>query len=210
MPPRQRRTLNFLSVGEQVRIERSCDFRLTDAFPPTDDTVPDVERVGDLCEAANECARLLEQDSREVHEAENDVKAMIDDWRQTDDQLQVMAGKISDIQFEHSPQIASQADRTVAAISQLRVALTTDASARVSRRCWECDRASARLSFIRRNTGQSSPDEAAITCSICLSRPVGAAFLPCGHCFCSECAGRAGRLCYMCRADIQKTTPLYY
>lgn len=210
MPPRQRRTLNFLSVGEQVRIERSCDFRLEDAFPPSDDAVPDAKRVAELCDAANECARLMEQDSREVHEAETDVKAMIDDWRQTDDQLLAMAAKVADIEFEHSPRIAAHAGRTTAAISQLRVALTTDANARVSRRCWECDRASARLSFMRRNTRKPAAEEASAACSICLARPLGAAFLPCGHCFCSECAGRAGQRCYMCRADIQRTTPLFY
>lgn len=210
MPPRQRRTLNFLSIGEQVRIERSCDFRLDDAFPPTDDSVPDADRVSYLCEAANECARMLEQDSRDVREAENDVKAMIDDWRQTDDRLQTMGAKISDIQFEHSPQISAHADRTMSAIARLRSALTADACARVSQRCWECDRASARLSFVRRKTGRPAPEDCATSCSICLSRSVDTAFLPCGHCFCSECAGRAGLQCYMCRAEIQKITPLYY
>lgn len=210
MPPRQRRTLNFLTVGEQVRIERSCDFRLAAAFPPSDDNVPDLDRVSELCSAANECARLFEQDSRDVHEAEDDAMAMIDDWRRTDDQLQAIATKVADIRFEHSPHIEAYADRAVATIGQLRGALTADASARVSRRCWECDQASARLDVIRRKTSKTNPESSSLTCFICSSRAIGSAFLPCGHCFCPVCASKAGQRCYMCRAEIQSTTALFY
>ena len=209
MPPRPRRTLNFLSVGEQLRIERSCDFRLEDAFPPSDERVPDIERMRKLCDAATEVARTLEGDNRFVQEAKNDVVAMIDDWKRTDDGLQGMAAKLADLQFEHSSMITAQANRAVAAVNQLRSALTADASTRVSRRCWECDESASRLRFIQDATGRTA-DEPAMTCSICLARPVKAALIPCGHCFCDECAERAGDRCYMCRADVHKAIPLYY
>lgn len=209
MPPRARRTLNFLSVGEQLRIEHSCDFRLEDAFPPSDDHVPDVNRMRDLCDAATEVARILEGDNRFVQEAKNDVMAMIDDWKRTDDDLQNMVTKLNDLQFEHSTLINAQTEKAVAAVNQLRSALTTDASTRVSRRCWECDESLSRLKFLKKNTGKMT-DESAITCSICLTRPIKAAFIPCGHCFCSECADKAGEWCYMCRTKIHRTTPLFY
>lgn len=210
MRPRQRKTLSFLSVGEQCRIERSCDFRLASAFPPKDECIPDFEKVRNLCKAATECARVLEKDASRVHEAENDAMAMIDDWLRTDEQLVEMASKVSEIQHEHSAEIEEHADRTIESINQLRTALTADAGARISRRCWECSQAAARLRFMRRHASGSSDEQHPVSCCICEARRVDTAFLPCGHCFCADCSEKAGNRCYMCRVEIQRTTRLYY
>ena len=210
---RQRRALSFLSVGDQIRIEHACDFSLAEAFPVTDGGVADPDAVRDLCEAATECARMLESDSRAVHETENDAKAMIEEWRATDDALQQMISKIGDLEFEHETcsRVVCSAQRASSGLSALRRSLADDASARIARRCWECDEAASRAQFIRKHTGHLLGDSpGAGSCSICYRGAVSAAFLPCGHCFCRECADRAGGCCYMCRGDISRVMPLYF
>jgi hypothetical protein len=47
-------------------------------------------------------------------------------------------------------------------------------------------------------------------CSVCISNQVSWAFVPCGHTFCGNCAGRQVRICYICRVGINSKLKLYF
>lgn len=210
MTQRERKTLSFLTIGEQIRVERSCDFRMETAFPENNGVIKDIESVQRMCKAASEVTRMLYDDARCVQEAKNDVKAMIDDWKATDDQLECIASKIGDIVSEHSPDVSASADEAADAIAKLRDALARDASHRVTQRCMSCEMHASRLQFVRINTPRPTDAIVGPDCSICWSLPVRCALLPCGHCFCAECADRAGEQCYVCRAKVSRIANIFY
>ena len=210
MPPKHkhRRVLSFLSVGEQIRIDNSCDFDIKDAFPPKESNVPDLERVKEVCDASHEVASLLESDTRSVHDAENDARAMIDDWKATDNELSSILCKLDNLQLEQGG--LPQADRAISAVANLRQTLTENASKRISHRCWEIDEHVARLDFVRKNSAVSSHAVGnTVTCQICLSNPVQHYLVPCGHVFCKECSDKTQNWCFTCRGQVQRRMPLF-
>nr|WRJ69459.1 RING-finger domain-containing protein [Oceanusvirus sp.] len=210
MPPRRSgRVLSFLSVGEQVRIGNSCDFRLSDAFPPSQDMVPDIDHVQRICDAAREANRILERDTRSVHDAENDARAMIDDWKRTDDDLTAVVSKIEDIKLEHGNGVSQCAEKATAAVEKLRKVLTEDASKRISKRCFDTDSSLARLEYVKNAVGSPEVQQNAL-CSICIVNPLESYVTPCGHVFCKSCLEKAGEWCYICRGRIHRRMPLYY
>ena len=49
-----------------------------------------------------------------------------------------------------------------------------------------------------------------VTCKICMTNKVNMVYIPCGHCFCSECDNRnTKRLCPICRKSINSTQKFY-
>ena len=47
-------------------------------------------------------------------------------------------------------------------------------------------------------------------CTVCVTRELGAVMIPCGHVFCTSCAGRAERSrCHTCRARIDSTMRIF-
>lgn len=47
-------------------------------------------------------------------------------------------------------------------------------------------------------------------CTVCVTRELGTVMIPCGHAFCSSCAGRAERSrCHTCRARIDSTMRIF-
>ena len=47
-------------------------------------------------------------------------------------------------------------------------------------------------------------------CSVCVTRELGTILIPCGHAFCTSCAGRAERTrCHTCRTRIDSTMRIY-
>ena len=47
-------------------------------------------------------------------------------------------------------------------------------------------------------------------CSVCVTRDLSTILIPCGHAFCTSCAGRAERTrCHTCRARIDSTMRIF-
>ena len=47
-------------------------------------------------------------------------------------------------------------------------------------------------------------------CTVCVTRELGTILIPCGHAFCTSCAGRAERTrCHTCRARIDSTMRIF-
>ena len=64
------------------------------------------------------------------------------------------------------------------------------------------ERVERRLNFVE--------NEQKTMCKICANAKIDAACFPCGHTFaCAACAGKAGRRCAVCRAEITKVLKLY-
>lgn len=47
-------------------------------------------------------------------------------------------------------------------------------------------------------------------CAICLTDPVSAAIVPCGHTFCNNCVKKQNTTCYICRSTIRERIKLYF
>jgi hypothetical protein len=47
-------------------------------------------------------------------------------------------------------------------------------------------------------------------CSICMTKEVAQAMVPCGHTFCDECGGRQQTACYVCRVQIRDKLRLFF
>jgi hypothetical protein len=47
-------------------------------------------------------------------------------------------------------------------------------------------------------------------CSICMTKEVSQALVPCGHTFCDDCAGRQQTACYVCRVQIRDKLRLFF
>jgi len=66
------------------------------------------------------------------------------------------------------------------------------------------------LQSITELLGTVSSSSAKKTCTVCYTRDVGHVLLPCGHTFCSSCAGRAERTrCHSCRARVDSTMRIF-
>lgn len=52
--------------------------------------------------------------------------------------------------------------------------------------------------------------QAAPTCTICMTRGVTHATIPCGHTYCEECCTKQTTLCYMCRVQIRDRVRLFF
>ena len=48
------------------------------------------------------------------------------------------------------------------------------------------------------------------TCVVCMTEPVSAAVIPCGHTFCSRCCGTQRGTCYICRTPVRERQRLYF
>ncbi len=49
-----------------------------------------------------------------------------------------------------------------------------------------------------------------VACKICFANKINIVYIPCGHCFCSECNTQImNNLCAICRTPITKTQPLF-
>ncbi|AUF82515.1 RING-finger domain-containing protein [Tetraselmis virus 1] len=208
---RQRRVLDFLTVGEQIRIEDSRDFQILEAFPPRERNINDIDRIKDLCRAVTEASSMLEEDTRKVHDTENDVKAMIDDWKTTDDELSAIVGKLENIKLEHADTVSSHAEKAITGISNLRIKLTETQSERIQKRCSDTVKDVSRLQYIKNSMNKSREiAEQSALCSICISNPIKTYLTPCGHVFCQSCAEKSGEWCFVCRGRIHRRMPLYY
>jgi len=47
-------------------------------------------------------------------------------------------------------------------------------------------------------------------CSVCMTEPVAAAVVPCGHTFCTKCCSSQYRMCYICRTPVKDKQRLYF
>jgi hypothetical protein len=47
-------------------------------------------------------------------------------------------------------------------------------------------------------------------CAICLTDPISAAIVPCGHTFCGNCIKKQNTTCYICRGTIRERIKLYF
>lgn len=209
--PRSRpRVLFLLSIGEQIGISNSCDFRMETAFPPTD-SFPESEHVRNLCKLATEANRMMESDKTAIDEAENDAKAIIDDWKRMDSSLEEISAKIHDIRLEHTSS-TTHVDRVISSIASLRDHLSGEASKKASRRCWENETRMSRYRYMKNNTAAAPLEEDTSSqslCKICHEKSIEIAFSPCGHVFCQSCASRNDGSCYVCRAFIRNELRLY-
>jgi hypothetical protein len=171
--------------------------------------VPNIDYVKRLCDAAREAKSILEQDTRSINDAENDTRAMIDDWKRTDDDLLAMASKIEDIKLEHGDGVSLFANKATSAVENLRQVLTDDASKRISTRCFDTDASLSRLEYVKNAVGNPEAQQYSL-CPICVVTPLQSYVTPCGHVFCKSCLDKAGEWCYICRGRIHLRMPLYY
>lgn len=47
-------------------------------------------------------------------------------------------------------------------------------------------------------------------CSICTSERLSVALVPCGHTFCTTCAGRQKKHCFICRGDVKDRMRIFF
>jgi len=52
--------------------------------------------------------------------------------------------------------------------------------------------------------------QAAPTCTICMTKAVTHATIPCGHTYCEDCSTKQTTLCYMCRIQIRDRVRLFF
>ena len=52
--------------------------------------------------------------------------------------------------------------------------------------------------------------QAAPTCTICMTKAITHATIPCGHTYCEECSTKQTTLCYMCRVQIRDRVRLFF
>jgi len=47
-------------------------------------------------------------------------------------------------------------------------------------------------------------------CTVCMTEPISAAVVPCGHTFCSRCCSTQRNICYICRTPVRDRQRLYF
>lgn len=47
-------------------------------------------------------------------------------------------------------------------------------------------------------------------CPICISNSVSSFLIPCGHTYCDSCIKKIRGLCFICRQEVQRFSPLYF
>jgi hypothetical protein len=47
-------------------------------------------------------------------------------------------------------------------------------------------------------------------CAVCMTEPISAAVIPCGHTFCSRCCSTQRNICYICRTPVRDRQRLYF
>lgn len=47
-------------------------------------------------------------------------------------------------------------------------------------------------------------------CNVCMTEPISAAVIPCGHTFCSGCCATQRSICYICRTPVRERQRLYF
>lgn len=47
-------------------------------------------------------------------------------------------------------------------------------------------------------------------CTVCMTEPISAAVIPCGHTFCSRCCSTQRNICYICRTPVRDRQRLYF
>lgn len=74
---------------------------------------------------------------------------------------------------------------------------------------YEC--ATPVLALIRDDLLAETPrsDDAHHQCPICFTGEITAAFMPCGHTFCAECARKVGANCYVCGTLVKYAARIY-
>lgn len=48
-----------------------------------------------------------------------------------------------------------------------------------------------------------------VTCTICEDRPIDSSYTSCGHCLCSECAGKLQKICPICKTKVTGNLKLF-
>ena len=48
------------------------------------------------------------------------------------------------------------------------------------------------------------------TCTVCMTEPISAAVIPCGHTFCNNCCKTQRSFCYICRTPVRDRQRLYF
>jgi hypothetical protein len=66
-----------------------------------------------------------------------------------------------------------------------------------------------KLLKIKETINVGSDGRALPECSICMTDPIGYAFVPCGHAYCKECTHKQQINCYTCRSKINQRMKLY-
>jgi len=47
-------------------------------------------------------------------------------------------------------------------------------------------------------------------CTVCMTEPISAAVIPCGHTFCGRCCSTQRNICYICRTPVRDRQRLYF
>jgi len=47
-------------------------------------------------------------------------------------------------------------------------------------------------------------------CTVCMTEPISAAVIPCGHTFCGHCCSTQRNICYICRTPVRDRQRLYF
>lgn len=120
--------------------------------------------------------------------------------------LEAIVGRVNELMFlEPTPELAAMADPTRAYLDSVlaKIDLESDYSDMVENyKRFAALRPLVSLAGFQRSAGH--------ICSICMTKEVSQALVPCGHTFCDDCSGRQQTACYVCRVQIRDKLRLFF